>query len=108
MTPHDPRSGADDTQPVILTDELRHALALLHEGHDLFLTGKAGTGKSTVILERIKYLEACGVPADDITVLSFTNAAADNIKEKNPAIGSMTTEFRDVEDLWRRVLEAVG
>lgn len=50
----------------------------------------AGTGKSTVILERIKYLEACGVPADDITVLSFTNAAADNIKEKNPAIGSMT------------------
>lgn len=50
----------------------------------------AGTGKSTVILERIRYLEACGVPASDITVLSFTNAAADNIKEKNPAVGSMT------------------
>ncbi|MCX5103452.1 AAA family ATPase [Streptomyces sp. NBC_00439] len=50
----------------------------------------AGTGKSTVILERIKYLEACGVPASDITVLSFTNAAADNITEKNPSVGSMT------------------
>ncbi|PUB32498.1 superfamily I DNA/RNA helicase [Promicromonospora sp. AC04] len=50
----------------------------------------AGTGKSTVILERIKYLEACGVPASDITVLSFTNAAADNITEKNPNVGSMT------------------
>ncbi|MFD2794638.1 AAA family ATPase [Promicromonospora vindobonensis] len=50
----------------------------------------AGTGKSTVILERIKYLEACGVPAGDITVLSFTNAAADNITEKNPNVGSMT------------------
>ncbi|MEU0030683.1 ATP-dependent helicase [Streptomyces sp. NPDC006335] len=50
----------------------------------------AGTGKSTVILERIKYLEACGVPASDITVLSFTNAAADNITEKNPDVGSMT------------------
>ena len=49
-----------------------------------------GTGKSTVILERIKYLETCGVPASDITVLSFTNAAADNITEKNPNVGSMT------------------
>lgn len=50
----------------------------------------AGTGKSTVILERIKYLQACGVPASDVTVLSFTNAAADNITEKNPDVGSMT------------------
>ncbi|MFE7114988.1 AAA family ATPase [Streptomyces sp. NPDC057654] len=50
----------------------------------------AGTGKSTVILERIKYLEACGVPSADVTVLSFTNAAADNITEKNPDVGSMT------------------
>lgn len=49
MTPHDPYVGADDTQPVILTDELRHALTLLHGGHDLFLTGKAGTGKSTLV-----------------------------------------------------------
>ncbi|MGW6600489.1 UvrD-helicase domain-containing protein [Streptomyces sp. NPDC055036] len=50
----------------------------------------AGTGKSTVILQRIKYLEACGVPASDITVLSFTNAAADNITARNPDVGSMT------------------
>lgn len=50
----------------------------------------AGTGKSTVILERIKYLESCGVSPKDVTVLSFTNAAADNITEKNPAVGSMT------------------
>ena len=34
---------------IILTDEIRHALQLLHGGHDLFLTGKAGTGKSTLI-----------------------------------------------------------
>ena len=34
---------------MILTDELRHALELLHGGHDLFLTGKAGTGKSTLV-----------------------------------------------------------
>ena len=50
----------------------------------------AGTGKSTVILGRIDYMIANGVNPSDITVLSFTNAAADNIKEKNPNIHSMT------------------
>lgn len=50
----------------------------------------AGTGKSTVILARIDYMIACGVDPKDITVLSFTNAAADHISELNPKIGSMT------------------
>lgn len=34
---------------IVLTDDFDHALELLHSGHDLFLTGKAGTGKSTLI-----------------------------------------------------------
>ena len=34
---------------LVLTDEFRRALALLNEGHNTFLTGKAGTGKSTLI-----------------------------------------------------------
>lgn len=34
---------------IVLTEELEHALDLLHGGHNLFLTGKAGTGKSTLI-----------------------------------------------------------
>ena len=50
----------------------------------------AGTGKSTLILSRIDYLIASGVKANDITVLSFTNAAADNITAKNPNVNSMT------------------
>lgn len=51
----------------------------------------AGTGKSSTILARIEHLITDrGVNADDITVLSFTNAAADNIKAKNPNVGSMT------------------
>lgn len=50
----------------------------------------AGSGKSTLILGRIDYLEACGVNPTDITVLSFTNAAADHITEKNPNVHSMT------------------
>lgn len=50
----------------------------------------AGTGKSTTILGRVDYMIATGVNPEDITVLSFTNAAADHIIEKNPRIHSMT------------------
>lgn len=50
----------------------------------------AGTGKSTVILGRIDYMCKAGIKPEDITVLSFTNAAADNIKEKNPYVHSLT------------------
>lgn len=34
---------------IVLTDEFRQALALLGDGRHVFLTGKAGTGKSTLI-----------------------------------------------------------
>ena len=50
----------------------------------------AGTGKSTTIKARIEYLISVGVNPSDILVLSFTNAAADNMKEKAPNIQSMT------------------
>ena len=35
--------------PLILTEEFERALTILGEGRNLFLTGKAGTGKSTLI-----------------------------------------------------------
>lgn len=63
------------------------------------VTAGAGTGKSTTILQRIGYLVGCGVDPKDISVLSFTNAAADNIKEKNPNVGSMTIA-RMIHDIY--------
>ncbi|MGH3997165.1 MAG: UvrD-helicase domain-containing protein, partial [Pseudonocardiaceae bacterium] len=59
----------------------------------------AGTGKSTVILDRIGFLTQCGVDAAEITVLSFTNAAADNITDRNPDVGSMTIA-RMIHDIY--------
>lgn len=50
----------------------------------------AGTGKTTVIMQRIDFLKQCGVNENDITVLSFTNAAADNVTERNPNVNAMT------------------
>ncbi len=48
------------------------------------------THNSTVILGRIDWMVSNGIKPEDITVLSFTNAAADHIKEKNPNVHSMT------------------
>ena len=39
----------DPERGIVLTEEFDRALELLHSGHDLFLTGRAGTGKSTLI-----------------------------------------------------------
>lgn len=50
----------------------------------------AGTGKSTVILARIDWMIRSGINPEDITVLSFTNAAADHIRDLNPDVHSMT------------------
>lgn len=48
------------------------------------------THNSTTILARIKYMTDYGIDPHDIMVLSFTNAAADHINEKNPNVHSMT------------------
>lgn len=59
----------------------------------------AGTGKSTVILGRIDHLKSLGVAGEDIAVLSFTNAAADNIIERAPGVRSMTIA-RMIHDIY--------
>lgn len=56
----------------------------------VLLQAGAGCGKSHTILQRMDFMIASGVKRDDITVLSFTNAAADNITNRNPGVHSMT------------------
>lgn len=50
----------------------------------------AGTGKSTVIKSRLDYLDYLGIDRKKTMVLSFTNAAADNITARCPGVQSMT------------------
>lgn len=50
----------------------------------------AGSGKSTTLNARVNHMLKCGVEAKDITILSFSNAAADHIKELNEEIHSQT------------------
>lgn len=75
-------------------------LAAVQSTEPLILTqAGAGAGKSTVILARIQQFGLCGVNPADITVLSFTNAAADNVIRKNPDVRSMTIA-RMIHDLY--------
>lgn len=83
-----PAHFSDQQRDAVTTDD---PLVLVQAG--------AGTGKSTVILGRIDHLVSRGVNPQDITVLSFTNAAADNIIAKNPNVGSMTTS-RMIHDIY--------
>lgn len=43
------REGSAQEHRIVLTEEFKRALALLSDGRHVFLTGKAGTGKSTLI-----------------------------------------------------------
>ena len=87
-TPVIPGNFSNQQRNAVITDE---PLVLVQAG--------AGTGKSTVILGRIDHLTSRGVDPKDITVLSFTNAAADNIIAKNPNVGSMTIS-RMIHDIY--------
>jgi ATP-dependent DNA helicase PIF1 len=58
---------------IVLTEEFRHALALLAEGEHLFLTGKAGTGKSTLIRRFMAETER------NVVVVAPTGIAALNV-----------------------------
>ncbi|MGQ7787625.1 AAA family ATPase [Nesterenkonia sp. K-15-9-6] len=52
-------------QRIVLTEEFTDALARLEAGESMFLTGKAGTGKSTLIREFLRRCEASSAAPPD-------------------------------------------
>ncbi len=84
----DPAAPTADVIDPIYSAQQRNAI--MSRSPLTMIQAGAGSGKSSVILARIRYLIASGVDPDDITVISFTNAAADHITEKAPHVHSMT------------------
>lgn len=63
---------------------------ILSEEPLLIAQAGAGSGKSHTVVGRLQYLQDQKEDLNNVLVLSFTNTAADNIKERFPAIQSET------------------
>ena len=57
--------------------------AIEHGGHNIIVSAAAGSGKTAVLVERIKRKIYAGVDIDSMLVVTFTNAAAGGNEGKN-------------------------
>ena len=71
--------------------------AVMDESAACLVNANVGSGKTTVLIEKVRYLhEEKKIPYADMVVLTFTNKAADEIMER---LRKRETELTE-EDLW--------
>lgn len=77
-----------EVDPAISLDAEQRAAVLSDEDHTLIVAG-AGTGKTTTVAAKVRYLvERRGIDAEKILVISFTNKAVGELKERiNGSLG---------------------
>ena len=73
------------------TDQQRDAIA--DRGHSLIVCAAAGSGKTAVLVERIVQLVREGCPIENMLVVTFTNAAAGEMRQRiGEALGKAARE----------------
>jgi len=71
-----------DIDPNIMLDEEQRRAVLMDDNHCLLIAG-AGAGKTTTMAAKVKYLvEKKGVNPSEIIVISYTNKAINELKER--------------------------
>ena len=71
--------------------------AVLDESPVCLVRANVGSGKTTVLIEKIRYLhEKKGVPLERMTILTFTNKAADEIGQRLQESGNNIGTFHSV------------
>jgi len=82
--------------------------AITHTTGPMLVLAGPGSGKTTVITERIRYLtEHCGVYPGNILVITFTKAAAEEMKERYEAktgAGKGTVNFGTFHAVFFKIL----
>lgn len=88
------------------TEEQRTAIT--HTTGPMLVLAGPGSGKTTVITERVRYLiEECGVHPGNILVITFTKAAAEEMKERYEAkagTGKGTVNFGTFHAVFFKIL----
>lgn len=71
--------------------------AVLDESSVCLVRANVGSGKTTVLIEKIRYFhEKKGVPLERMTILTFTNKAADEIGQRLQESGNNIRTFHSV------------
>ncbi len=79
---------------------------MLDESRAVLVNAAVGSGKTTVLIAKALYEHAvCGVPLREMAVLTFTNKAADEIRERMRAAAP---EARDEETAWFGTFHSVA
>ena len=72
----------DDIDPDIKLDDEQRRAVIIDDNHCLLVAG-AGAGKTTTMAAKVKYLvEKQGIRPQDIIVISYTNKAVNELKER--------------------------
>ena len=79
---------------------------MLDESRAVLVNAAVGSGKTTVLIAKALYEHSvCGVPLREMAVLTFTNKAADEIRERMRAADP---EARDEETAWFGTFHSVS
>lgn len=82
---------------------------IIKETHNHLIIAGAGTGKTTTIVGKIKYVLATGkYKPEDILVLSFTNASANEMKERIHAATGCNIEASTFHKLGLNIISKVN
>ncbi|WP_125763875.1 helicase-exonuclease AddAB subunit AddA [Companilactobacillus hulinensis] len=82
--------------------------AIFHHGHDILVSAAAGSGKTTILIERIIEMLKQGENVDNLLVATFTDAAAMEMKDRLVArIKELTSDKTIDHDLKRHLQEQI-
>ena len=82
--------------PKIVLDDDQRKVVLSDEDYTLVIAG-AGAGKTTTVAAKVKYLvEKQGISPEQILVVSFTNKAVGELKEKLNSVSCTRSYFQKV------------
>lgn len=86
-----------DISPVLpkkaITLDKYQSEAVYSNADNILIVAGAGSGKTSVLTKRIEYLIESGVPSCNIVAITFTNMAADEMRERLSHISSIGDAF---------------